>query len=298
MRKQSLIVRFISWILGIVATVVIVIGAAYVVIKMKYDVDLFATVRQVVALSQKVDEDALLTNRFDALGLDSAVAKINASLPTLITKNSDDKYQISSTSVTVAEMQCNVGLTDKEWGSLLNTLFIGDSLADYQIEIGNDKIPFEFVELDFSDFSAENNSMQVQAVFKIDARQIKNKMASFPLSLLKNYIPDYFYLSASTTVKKTGTAFEYQLSDQFLKVNNLSKQDSMSLFFALNKFLSIGEPEDFAGQFVDAMCDAILSVEKDQSNNPVGFMGIMQAYDATDFEFVQNGQTILLQVVA
>lgn len=293
MKKQSLLVRFLSWILGIVVAVVVVIGGAYVVIKMKYDVDIFKTFNQVRALSKPVDENAVLTNKFDADSLDSAVVKINASIPTLITKNAEDKYEISSTSVVDPNVQSNIRLTDKEWGALLNSLFIGKSLEDNPITIGNETIPFELVEFDFSDFSVENKSVNLTTVFKLDARLIKGKMTSFVTSLLKNYVPDYFYLFTTTKVTKTETAFEYQLSEQYLKVNNLSKEDSMTLFSTLNKFLGIGEPQEFAGKFVNVIADAILSSEADK-----GFMYIMKSYNATDFAFVQDAEVTYLEVIA
>ena len=298
MKNKPLIFRFISWLLGIAVTVVLFVAGAYVVIKMKYDVDIFATIKQVRQLSQKVDEDSLLANKFEQENLDSAVIKINASLPNLITKDADDNYQITTSSVSVTDLQSNIKMTDKEWGSLLNTLFIAKSAEENPIKIGNETLPYEFIQLDFSDYSAENHSIKFTTVFKLDARAIKNNMKSFPMSLIKNYIPDYFYLFATTSVTKTDTAFEYTLENQYLKANNLTVNDTMSLFSALNKFLNFGEPQELASKFVNVIADGLLNAEKDEHGNVKGFMGIMKEYNASDFAFSQSEEIIYLEVIA
>ena len=290
MQNRSVLVSILSWLLGIVVTIVATVAGAYIIIKSKYNVDIFKAINQVRALAEPVNEEEVLTNRFGDEAMTSVVAKINASLPTLIVKNAEEKYELDSTQVSVTDMQGNVRLTDAECGALLNNLFIADAFEANPIKIGNAVLPMEFVELDFG-YHSGNNAIKFTVVIKIDATLIKSNMTSFPATLLKDQIPNYFYLFATTVVTKTGNAFEYTLADAYMKANNLSVEDTMSLFDALNKFLKFGEPSAFAGQFVNTIADALFSNEESK-----GFMYVMEAYNAADFNFVIEGETIYVEI--
>ena len=292
MQNRSVLVSILSWLLGIVVTIVATVAGAYIIIKSKYNVDIFKAINQVRALAEPVNEEEVLTNRFGDEAMTSVVAKINASLPTLIVKNAEEKYELDSTQVSVTDMQGNVRLTDAECGALLNNLFIADAFEANPIKIGEAVLPIEFIELDFANYHAGNNSIEFTAVIRIDATLIKNNMNNFPATLLKDQIPNNFYLFATTVVTKTENAFEYTLEDAYMRANNLSVEDTMSLFDALNKFLKFGEPSAFAGQFVNTIADALFSNEESK-----GFMYVMEAYNATDFQFVPEGDIIYVEIL-
>ena len=291
MQNKSILVSILSWLLGIVVTIVATVAGAYIIIKSKYNVDIFKAINQVRALAQPVDEESTLTNKFSDVSMTSVVTKINASLPTLLVLNGENKYVIDSTQVSVTDMQENVRLTDAECGALLNNLFIADAFEANPIKIGNAVLPMEFVELDFG-YHSGNNAIKFTVVIKLDATLIKNNMTSFPATLLKDQIPNHFYLFATTVVTKTENAFEYTLADAYMKANNLSVDDTMSLFGALNKFLNFGEPSAFAGQFVNTIANALFSNEDSK-----GFMYVMEAYNATDFNFAIEGETIYVEIL-
>ena len=292
MRKNnSLLVKLLSWLLGIVATTVLSIGGAYVYVKIKYDVDLFQTINQVRGLTQAVDENEKLKNKFDDTDMDNAVELINQSFSNLIVKDDDDNYIISSSGV--ENLHVDLMLTDKHCGAILDNLFLRNSLEENPIKIANIEIPFSFIELDFSDYSMENDSIILTTVFKLDATQAKDKMIGFPANIIKNYIPDYFYIFASATITKLSNPLEFSISDPYISINNLSKEDTMDLLNKLNKIVGFTDTETLA----DSFCGNIANGLMGSSSENQGLFYIFNNYGAVDFEFVEQTETIYVKII-
>ena len=291
--KNSILFKLITWLLGLAVSVVLFFAGAYVFLKVKYDVDFFATVKQVKVLTETPDESVLVTNPFADENMQSAMVTINASVPNLVKYSTETGYDISGDDVTATEMSQTIRLADVECGAVLNSM-IAKNAENNKIKIGSAELPFQFVELDFSDLNVTEKTVSFTSILKLDARNLKESMSSFPASLFKKYIPDYFFVSTTTTVTKTETAFEYTVSNAKVKINNLTTEETMSLLETLNKLLSFGNPETLANSFAEPMVNALIGTSETN-----GFVYVLKnSFSASDWAFVLDGEKIYFEVYA
>ena len=114
-------------------------------------------------------------------------------------------------------------------------------------------------------------------------------MNFFPANLIAKYIPDNLYIDSNVTVTKTSTPFEYSVSSNYLTINELNEQGTNELLTTLNKFVEVGNVEDFNLQIGKVFVDVIIGNAEQK-----GFIYSLKDAGATDFVFSSETSSIVI----
>ena len=114
-------------------------------------------------------------------------------------------------------------------------------------------------------------------------------MNFFPANLIAKYIPDNLYIDSNVTVTKTSTPFEYSVSSNYLTINELNEQGTNELLTTLNKFVEVGNVEDFNLQIGKGFVDVIIGNAEQK-----GFIYSLKDAGATDFVFSSETSSIVI----
>ena len=273
---MKLIRRLFMFLLFLVFLLALVVGGIFIYVKSVYDINLFTVGNSLVKLTYEVDEKKLITNPYteeDLMSSKTQLNKINA-----ITEK-DNGYSFDYDNLNFEEM--DVKLSDKECAAFFSQ-FCEESMNS-TITNGNFNIPFEILQVDFSDCSSEGANFNV--IIKLDIREIKKSLNEFPLNLISGYIPDYLYISSTVEVKDLGE-LNYTSNSKELKVNNLESEECMEILGILNAFLKLGTYEEFNVMIGNIFVDGLignsssegftyrLKKEGNKDLGPLGSLGV------------------------
>ena len=183
-------------IITIITLVVVVIAGAvgtYVYVKSTYDIDLIDTVLELKKISNPVDENELITNPYTEEDKTRAHEEINNSVNGFI---GSDKINFDKL---LTEMKTVIKLDDKQLACLAQEII--DQEMEGKITIGEQDIPLVLKQIDIRGVD-DNGNANFNTIIKLDISAFKTNMNSFPLSMLKKYVPDYLYISSTVWVEK------------------------------------------------------------------------------------------------
>lgn len=266
--------RFLLWILGIVITTGLSFGGACIFLKVKYDINVFATISQIKTLNQTVNEEKKFDNIITEEDKASAQASINAQLENLITYSAEDGYKMSPT---VSNMKGTLKLTDKQVGALLKIIL--ESSNSPKVNIGGNELGFDLLQVKFSEVET-NVKSDVNIVAKIDASSLKEKFSSFPLSIIGKRIPSTLYVSATVTIQKGEGPFTYTLTGKSLEINNLDAKQTESFIKTIDTFLKCGDAKTLCESVAKPFIDGLIGTEENK-----GFALTLKGVGATGFNF-------------
>ena len=248
--RKPFIVRFIIWLFSIIITLALILGIGCLIVKQKYGVDVFSTISQIKTLNQKVDESKY-DSKFSDNDMKDAQIAVNAKMEGLISYNEEDGYKIKEEGIGVeSQISADLLLSDKQLGAIINNL-INENEADINI------------------------------VVKVDVRELKQKMNSFPTNIVAKRIPDYLYISSTSTIKKGENAFEYEVLSKDIEINNLNSQDTKSFLNTLNLVFKFGTSDDFNLMIAKPFVNALIG---NSENN--GFAYSLRGLGVKDYDFV------------
>lgn len=265
--------RFLLWILGIVITTGLSFGGACIFLKVKYDINVFATISQIKTLNQTVNEEKKFDNIITEEDKASAQASINAQLENLITYSAEDGYKMSS----AVPMKGTLKLTDKQVGALLKIIL--ESSNSPKVNIGGNDLGFDILQVKFSEVET-NVKSDVNIVAKIDASSLKEKFSSFPLNIIGKRIPSTLYVSATITIQKGESPFTYTLTGKSLEINNLDAKQTESFIKTIDTFLKCGDAKTLCESVAKPFIDGLIGTEENK-----GFALTLKGVGATDFNF-------------
>lgn len=265
--------RFLLWILGIVITTGLSFGGACIFLKVKYDINVFATISQIKTLNQTVNEEKKFDNIITEEDKASAQASINAQLENLITYSAEDGYKMSS----AVPMKDTLKLTDKQVGALLKIIL--ESSNSPKVNIGGNELGFDILQVKFSEVET-NVKSDVNIVAKIDASSLKEKFSSFPLNIIGKRIPSTLYVSATVTIQKGEQPFAYTLTSKSLEINNLDAKQTESFIKTIDAFLKCGDAKTLCESVAKPFIDGLIGTEENK-----GFALSLKDVGATDFNF-------------
>ncbi len=265
--------RFLLWILGIVITTGLSFGGACIFLKVKYDINVFATISQIKTLNQTVNEEKKFDNIITEEDKASAQASINAQLENLITYSAEDGYKMSS----AVPMKDTLKLTDKQAGALLKIIL--ESSNSPKVNIGGNELGFDILQVKFSEIET-NVKSDVNIVAKIDASSLKEKFSSFPLNIFGKRIPSTLYVSATVTIQKGEGPFTYTLTGKSLEINNLDAKQTESFIKTIDTFLKCGDAKTLCESIAKPFIDGLIGTEEN-----TGFALSLKDVGATDFNF-------------
>ena len=280
-KKRPFLLRLIIGLVSFVFVIALLLFGVVIFAKVKYDVDLIGTISQVKSLTQEPNEERL-DYTYSNDDMERAKQDINASITDLITYTEEDGYKVNE--VVSQLMTTNISLDGKETAAILNSLL---NSASKNIEFMNQSVSFELVQIKYVNIT--ENSCDFDIMVKIDGSTLKEKLNFFPANLIAKYIPDNLYIDSNVTVTKTSTPFEYSVSSNYLTINELNEQGTNELLTTLNKFVEVGNVEDFNLQIGKVFVDVIIGNAEQK-----GFIYSLKDAGATDFVFSSETSSIVI----
>ncbi len=280
-----------SIVAGLVAIVVLMLGlfiGADFALKSTMQVDLIGTIAHGVALAQPVDEGQVVTHPFDIeKDMVDVQDEVNASVENMITYSQENGYWVNFNNLP-DDMKTIIELSDKQVGALAQTVIMQELAG--QVQIKNLYMDIEVLQVEFA--RNDSSNVEVNTVVAIDTTAFKSIMPDvFPVTNIKNVIPDTLYVSSTNEVIKGEEAFEYTLNNVDFTINNLTEQQTASFFHTLDTVLGIGSAEYISTQIGSTLMGALVGGE-----NARGLAYSLKDIGATDFEFVDKSSGIYFTV--
>ncbi len=276
--RKPFIVRFIIWLFSIIITLALILGIGCLIVKQKYGVDVFSTISQIKTLNQKVDESKY-DSKFSDNDMKDAQIAVNAKMEGLISYTEEDGYKIKEEGIGVeSQISADLLLSDKQLGAIINNL-INQNEEGMTLDVSGNKLQIYFIQLKF--LEVRENEADINIVVKVDVRELKQKMNSFPTNIVAKRIPDYLYISSTSTIKKGENAFEYEVLSKDIEINNLNSQDTKSFLNTLNLVFKFGTSDDFNLMIAKPFVNALIG---NSENN--GFAYSLKGLGVKDYDFV------------
>lgn len=276
--RKPFIVRFIIWLFSIIITLALILGIGCLIVKQKYGVDVFSTISQIKTLNQKVDESKY-DSKFSDNDMKDAQIAVNAKMEGLISYTEEDGYKIKEEGIGVeSQISADLLLLDKQLGAIINNL-INQNEEGMTLDVSGNKLQIYFIQLKF--LEVRENEADINIVVKVDVRELKQKMNSFPTNIVAKRIPDYLYISSTSTIKKGENAFEYEVLSKDIEINNLNSQDTKSFLNTLNLVFKFGTSDDFNLMIAKPFVNALIG---NSENN--GFAYSLRGLGVKDYDFV------------
>lgn len=261
-------------------TTALVIGIAilgvFLFVKNKFGINIFETISQFKILTQEVDESKLFPNKFSVDDMESAKADVNAKAKDLITFSEENGYKIQTELTSESNLTGEIRLTDKQIGAIIKNLIMDQNGA--KVKMGDDEIDLTLIQVKFENI--DEKSTDVNIVVKLDISSIKNKMNSFPLSLFNWYIPKTLYISATSTVTKGETEFEYTITGKSLTINNLNKVQTENICKVLDLVAKVGTAQKLCETVSSPLINAMIG-----NKTTSGFAYSLKSLGAKDYNF-------------
>lgn len=276
--RKPFIVRFIIWLFSIIITLALILGIGCLIVKQKYGVDVFSTISQIKTLNQKVDESKY-DSKFSDNDMKDAQIAVNAKMKGLISYTEEDGYKINEEGIGVeSQISADLLLSDKQLGAIINNL-INENAEGMTLDVSGNKLKINFIQLKFVEIREKEADINI--VVKVDVRELKQKMNSFPTNIIAKKIPDYLYISSTSTIKKGDNAFEYEVLSKDIEINNLNSQDTKSFLNTLNLVFKFGTSDDFNLMIAKPFVNALIG---NSENN--GFAYSLRGLGVKDYDFV------------
>lgn len=276
--RKPFIVRFIIWLFSIIITLALILGIGCLIVKQKYGVDVFSTISQIKTLNQKVDESKY-DSKFSDNDMKDAQIAVNAKMEGLISYTEENGYKINEEGIGVeSQISADLLLSDKELGAIINNL-INQNEEGMTLDVSGNKLQIYFIQLKFLEI--REKEVDINIVVKVDVRELKQKMNSFPTNIVAKRIPDYLYISSTSTIKKGENAFEYEVLSKDIEINNLNSQDTKSFLNTLNLVFKFGTSDDFNLMIAKPFVNALIG---NSENN--GFAYSLKGLGVKDYDFV------------
>ncbi len=276
--RKPFIVRFIIWLFSIIITLALILGIGCLIVKQKYGVDVFSTISQIKTLNQKVDESKY-DSKFSDNDMKDAQIAVNAKMEGLISYTEENGYKINEEGIGVeSQISADLLLSDKQLGAIINNL-INENAEGLTLDVSGNKLKIDFIQLKFVEIREKEADINI--VVKVDIRELKQKMNSFPTNIIAKKIPDYLYISSTSTIKKGDNAFEYEVLSKDIEINNLNSQDTKSFLNTLNLVFKFGTSDDFNLMIAKPFVNALIG---NSENN--GFAYSLRGLGVKDYDFV------------
>ena len=164
-----------------------------------------------------------------------------------------------------------------------------ENTAESETRIENLK---EFISVAAEFEKNEEGNTIVNSVIGINTTSFKSIIPdAFPLANIKNIIPDILYISSTNEVIKGEESFEYNVEHVDFTINNLSKEQTESFFYALDTLMGVGSAEYINVQIGTTLMHALVG---NGANKGLAYS--LKEYGAKDFNFVQHGSDIYFEV--
>lgn len=263
----------VSALIALVFLIVIVILAIFAVAYFAYDINLVDAIGYVRILNDDVDTNKLIKNAYTETDLAEARATIEG--------------------ITVFDTE--VSFTDRQMAAYINDDILND--ADKKVNIiGHEYLLKDIVSISqvkFSDIPATEvegfgELVTINIVAKLDISDIKeDSFSSFPMNLLRRFIPDEIYISSTTKLLNydpDNNEKDYSVQSVDMGINNLDTHDVEDIIDMVDNFADIGTPEELNEKLASIFVNALIG----DSENPGVAYELMEK-GATGYSFTTDG---------
>lgn len=276
-------------LLWIVVSIIVVALIIYLFLRLVVGIDIFTLINRLNQLNQPINVETIVTYPYERN--DAMVNQINTILQegsgksNIVTIDTAGEITINSEELESAVFDRSLKLTDKQTACIISASF--NEFLEGQEGSSLFLEDLEFLQLKFSDLveqSGSFKSVNINSIVKVSLKTFKDSLVSFPLTMIKGYIPEFLYVETTVKViKKVG--FNYEFEAISIKINNMNEADSENLINCINPIISLGTPEDCCTTIGGTIVDIIIG-----NKESTGFGKSL--LNASDFKFVKNGETI------
>lgn len=239
-RKKPFIVRFFKGILGFALVLGVAFCGLWGYLYFGKNVELVGAIGQVNALSTGVNEVEYVSNT--------------------ITDDDNNSIILKTQNNTINE---DLTIYDREFGALLNqkiqnglTTNVGSSeitLSEYNLVV---------LETNFLKPNLPSpHLVDINVKFKFDTTILKNSFSKFPLSLIKDRIPETLYISITAEIEQTedqAKSGAYYLDTKEIIVNQLSAAESQNIFNLVAMATGIENSQALINQIAESFVKELL----------------------------------------
>ncbi len=267
--------KLLKSLLIIIITLVIIaalaVGGIWAFCYFKYDVNVFSVASALNKISSVPEQEEVATNIPQDADYTAVMNKINDAFclgtNKVITYNSETKeYAIEFGEANKILGTDNLILTDKESCALFNMIL---SSQDPSISTGSETFKlsdydFQLLEFDFADHEivTADGKTTIRNSFKtvssISLLDVKKKMSTFPLSMLKGKVPDTIYIASTMTVIMEQGTISYEVESKALNLNKVTYEQIKPVFQLLNNFVKVGNADEFNKQIGSMFVNTLL----------------------------------------
>ena len=293
-------------ILTLVIIVALAVGGVWAFCYFKYDVNVFSVASALGKVSSVPAESDVATNKPEEGDYTSTMNKINGALclgaDKVITYDEETgKYDITFSNADKILGTDDLVLSDKECCALFNMILTKE---DPSISTGGTSIKlsdydFKLLQFDFADHqiitanekTTINNTFQV--VSSVSLLEVKKKMNTFPLSMLKGKVPDTVFISSTVVVSMEQNTINYTVESKALNVNKATHEQIKPVLKLLNNFVKVGEIDEFNKQIGSVFVNMLLG-----NSETEGFayslvkQEVLGVKVADSFAFTKNGDDV------
>ncbi len=260
--KKNPWVTLCKVILILIFVVVLIFGSILAFIKIKYDINLFTAIKQLKAFGKKPNVEKIVTYPIDDTSLDNALLKIDGvGLSSIYTRNGNDvEFGLDNIQGAVA-MSGELALSDKELASIVNSYF-NSMLSDVVPEEGQDVLgdTAEVVQIKITDvqtLAGGLTSANLNIIAKADMTSFKQMLTSFPLSLIKDYIPKTLYINSTTKITMTDDTL-YTVNPVDLRLNNFTSKQTSEFIKLIDKLIGTGSAFELNKNIGELVCEVLI----------------------------------------
>ncbi len=273
--------KLFSFLFGLVFTVIAIVGVAgagsYIYVRDTFGIDLIKTVQAVKNLVAPVDEAALCPNAYSAEDMVDVMALVNDSVDDFITQNPDGSYNVNFDDLLESEaMQKDIALTDKQVGAVAQEVV--EQEIEGKIDFGGEKVEVVLKQVDFYDIAGD--SVYFNVVISVDMTVLKKPSDNQILTYVTSLIPDKMYISSTVLVTHDGEPFSYDVKHEALKINNLTAEETETLFHVFDVLFKVGEAEKWNVYVGTTIMNALIGNEEND-----GLAYGLKDFGATDYLF-------------
>lgn len=287
---MSIILKIILRIVLIVVIVAaLAIGAVWGFVYIKFHVNAFSVLGTLNDLNKPVAVETIAPKAINyEVDMASAQASANASIPNIITKDSEGNYSVNDTALPV--MVSDMTLSDKQMCAIITTILKNSDKIDLKFgSVDLKDYDLKLVQFSFGDLNTETKTTTFNAVFSMSLTKLKNQMSGFPLSMLKGRIPDTIYLSNTVEITKGTNAWEYTVASNNISINNVQQNKLAEILTIANNFVQLGTVEELNQKIGTVLANGIIG---NASN--YGFAYALHSAGAQDYNFVLSDEQVKL----
>lgn len=280
---MSAIKKLIISLIVIIGILAVALISVYIVARVNLGVDLFRTVGQLKTLSQPVNEQESFSAAYRSEDLADLKSQTDSQLGDVVLYEEGKGYEgytVDFTALALSGATAKpVSLSEQQAGALAEIVF--HQQTGGVLTIADKEISVCVLQIAFTEIDAETGNADLNVTVKLDLTPFKNDMEGFPFNLLKGIVPDALYVTSVVRIEK-GEGLAYTVTPKYLTLNNLSGDDTLDFFHALDVVLKIGSAEELNAEIGTTAANALIGTEQ----NP-GFVYALKATGGSgSFAFV------------